>query len=300
VKGLEQHQLERIPRIRVPFRTPSPAERYDDPQDLSPSQRLAVDELRAGGIAVSTFDELVGDEALWRELEGEMAAFVARARQLTPKLAKPEQKDQFLVRRWTPDSDGTVVDDPRIPSDSPWFRFAASDALLEVVNSYVGVYTKLVGLDNWYTVAFPEAYDRVASQRWHRDPEDRHVVKCFLYFSDVDEDSGPFEYIPGSAEGGAYGGLWPWGAEEGWYPPQAELEARIPESDRLRLTGPKGTLILCDTGGFHRGGHALGQPRVLSTHTYISAAAEREKMYHEVVWRKGGELSWQARYALTL
>jgi hypothetical protein len=172
--------------------------------------------------------------------------------------------------------------------------------LLDVVNSYLGVYAKLVGLDNWYTVAFPEADERVASQRWHRDPEDVHVVKCFLYFSDVDEDAGPFEYVRGSADGGPYGDLWPWGLEKGWYPPQEEVEARIPEVDRMALTGPRGTLILCDTGGFHRGGHARAKPRILSTHTYISPAAEQEKMYHEVVWRESTTLSRQSRYALTL
>lgn len=259
-----------------------------------------MDDLRARGIAVSTFDELVGDDALWLELEGEMEEFAARAQQLAPKLERPSHKDDFLIRRWTPDRDGRVVDDPRIPSDSPWLGFAAGDKLLDVVNSFFGVYGKLVGIDNWYTVPFPESQERVKSQRWHRDPEDVHVVKGFLYFNDVDLDAGPFEYVPGSADGGRYGDLWRWGAGKVWYPPQDELEARIPESDRIALTGPKGTLILCDTGGFHRGGHARSKPRVLETHTYVPAAAEYDKMYHEVVWRDGAELSRQSRYALTL
>ena len=92
----------------------------------------------------------------------------------------------------------SILDGSQIASDSPWLRFATSERLLGVVNSYRGVYTKLVGLDNMYTVPFPDSGKRIASQRWHRDPEDQHVVKCILYFSDVDEDAGPFEYIPGS------------------------------------------------------------------------------------------------------
>ena len=278
---------------------PSAAEPYEERPDLSGAQRLAIGDLRARGIAVATFDQLVGDEALWRELEAEMEEFTTRAQEFVPKLAQPKKKDQFLVRRWTPDKEGSVIDDPRIPWDSPWLRFAACDTLLDVVNSYRGVYTKLVGIDNWYTVPFPEADTRVQSQRWHRDSEDIHVVKCFLYFSDVDEDAGPFEYMPGSADGGRYGELWPWAPEGSVYPPQEELEARIPESDRLRLTGPKGTLILCDTGGFHRGGYARAKPRVLSMHMYISPAARPTKMRHEVIWRDGSALSRQGRYALT-
>ena len=92
----------------------------------------------------------------------------------------------------------------------------------------------------------------MASQEWHRDPEDQHVVKVFLYFSEVDEDAGPFEYVQHSAEGFEYGSLWPWGESER-YPPTEELEAAIPASERVRATGPVGTLVICDTSGFHRG-----------------------------------------------
>ena len=289
----------RRPQKVVQPRTPLPAETYDRQPDLSAAQQGALDDLRIHGIAVTTFARLVGDEALWCELEAEMNSYVERARELAPKLPRPKRKDQFLIRRWTPDSAGEVVDDPRIPSDSPWLRLAVCDALLDVVNSFRGVYTKLVGIDNWYTVPFSENDQRVASQRWHRDPEDVHVVKCFLYFSDVDPDAGPFEYVPSSTTDGRYGELWEWGTQKRWYPPQEEFEARIPESDRIQLTGPSGTLILCDTGGFHRGGHARAKPRVLSTHTYISPDSKYDKMYHEVVWRDGCELSYQSRYALT-
>jgi hypothetical protein len=290
----------RGPQSVVQSRTPHPVEAYEQPPDLSAAQQEALDGLRSRGLAVTTFAELVGDPDLWSELEAEMSSFAERALQLAPKLAKPERKDQFLIRRWTPNSAGEVVDDPRIPSDSPWLRFAACDALLDVVNSFRGLHTKLVGIDNWYTVPFPGSDRRVASQEWHRDPEDVHVVKCFLYFSDVGVDSGPFEYVPGSATGGRYGKLWEWGTQKRWYPPQDELEDRIPESDRIQLTGPRGTLILCDTGGFHRGGYASARPRVLATHTYVSPDARCDKLYHEVVWREDEELSRQSRYALTV
>jgi hypothetical protein len=280
-------------------RAPAAAETYAEEPQLTAAQQRALDDLRARGIAITTFDELIGDQALWHELDGEMQQFVARAEALAPKLPRPDRKDQFLIRRWRPDKFGGVLDDPVIPSDSPWLRFAASDTLLDVVNSYRGVYAKVLDLDNWFTVPFPEDYERVASQRWHRDPEDLHVVKCFLYFSDVDEEAGPFEYAAGSAGGGRYGDLWPWGVDDMWYPPVEELEAKIPASDRLTLTGARGTLILCDTSGFHRGGHARSNPRILATHTYVSPATEWEKMFWEIAWREGHELSRQARYALT-
>jgi hypothetical protein len=287
----------------VPARAPAPPEPHEQPP-LSTAQQRALDDLRERGIAVTTFADLIADDALWRELEADMEAYLERAQKLVPDLEQPRAKDDFLVRRW---AHAESVDDSWIPSDSPWLRFAASDRLLDVVNSYRGVYTKLVGLDNMLTVPFPASAKRIASQRWHRDPEDRNVVKCILYFSEVDNDAGPFEYVAGSAPGGPYGHLWAWGtswltergAEERWYPPQEKLEAKVAAADRVQLVGPKGTLALCDTSGFHRGGFARAKPRIVSIHTYISPDSEYEKMNFAVDWRDGGELSRQARYALT-
>jgi hypothetical protein len=78
----------------------------------------------------------------------------------------------------------------------------------------------------------PTAPDRVGdSQRWHRDPEDDHIVKMFIYFSDVDEEAGPFEYVRDSAAGGKYGDVFPWGQGHR-YPSAAELEEAVDPDDR--------------------------------------------------------------------
>ncbi len=135
------------------------------------------------------------------------------------------------------------------------------------------------------------------SQQWHRDPEDLHVVKVFLYFSDVDEEAGPFEYVPGSTEGGRYGDVFPWGKSESWYPSVEEFDREVPESDRLLVTAPAGTIVVCDTSGFHRGGYARSKPRILSTHTYVSPGSTWGRRF-EVEWANG-DLSEAARFALS-
>src|SRR5437879_11297357 len=100
-----------------------------------------------------------------------MSDYVARAARLVPDVDAPKSNDDFRIRRWAHATKGSGVDDSRLPSDGPWLRFATSDRLLDVVNSYRGVYTKLVSYDNLYTVPFPGSEKRIASQRWHRDPE---------------------------------------------------------------------------------------------------------------------------------
>jgi hypothetical protein len=75
-------------------REPQAAEPYEAPPDLSPAQRRALDDLRERGVATTTFDELVGDDGLWQELESDMEDYVARAERLAPKLPQPERKDE--------------------------------------------------------------------------------------------------------------------------------------------------------------------------------------------------------------
>jgi hypothetical protein len=267
------------------------------------AQRAVVDALARDGIALVPYEALFREPS-WAELQADVAPFVRAGHERMRTVGRaPASKREYIVRRF---SGGEGV--PRFTGENPWLRIGVSETMIGIVQAYRGEEVRLHYLDNWFTVPYARAGERVASQRWHRDLEDQHVVKCFLYFSDVDDECGPFEYVQGSAAGGPYGQLWAWGtswrdergAEERWYPPQDELERQVAAEDRLRLTGPKGTLILCDTSGFHRGGYARSKPRLLSIHTYSSPAATYDRMNFAVVWASGGGgLSRQARYALT-
>jgi hypothetical protein len=266
--------------------------------ELTEVQQRALSALRKTGIAIVSFGELIEDPALWQELKTEMDAFVESAEaQLASGSGR--RKKAFLIRRFERGKSKQPRKAAILPTDGPWLKYAAGDRLLDVVNAYRGAQTKLIDFDQWYTIPVGEDGERIASQQWHRDPEDQHVVKVFLYFSDVDEEAGPFEYIPESAEGAKYGHLWPWGESER-YPPTEELEQKIPASDRMAAKGSVGTLVICDTSGFHRGGYARSKPRVLSTHTYVNRKVkpDRQMRKFEVDWRDN-ELSEQARFALT-
>ena len=266
--------------------------------ELTHVQERVLEELRTRGIAIVPFDELVGDQVLWAELQAEMASFAARAVERAPAdLSRPERKDDFLIRRFGISKRSPAMDEPSLATDGPWLRLAVGDPLLGVANSYRRMRTKLVDFDQWYTVPFAGDYERVKSQQWHRDPEDLHVVKVFLYFSDVDETAGPFEYVPGSTGNGKYANLFPWGKNDEWYPPVEKFDRKVPEADRLLVTAPAGTIVICDTSGFHRGGYARTTPRILSTHTYVSPSSTWGRRF-EVDWGSGA-LSDAARFALT-
>jgi hypothetical protein len=243
-----------------------------EPQ-LDDVQQSALDSLRRDGIALVAFGELFPDGRLWDELSEDMAAFVRATEGQLAEPRRAEKGKSYIARRFL-----TKGAEARFPLDNRWLRFSLSSRLLGVVNAYRGEPSHLIDFDNWYTIPDPDADERVKSQQWHRDPWDEHITKVFVYFSDVDEDSGPFEYVPGSAPGRRYGHLWPW-QPEGVYPPQDEFEAAIPRSDRLTATGRAGTVIFCDTSGFHRGGWARHKPRILSVQTYVGSSSTKRPRF---------------------
>jgi len=164
----------------------------------TPEQVLEA--FRRDGIAVARFTDLFGAE-LRQDAVADITPFVDSTREQAADLSKQKKakgKDEVIVRRFF-SRDGAV---PHYSLSGPWLRIAASDGVLDIVNGYTGQPRKLTYVDNWYTVPYPHATKRVASQRWHRDPDDDHIVKVFVYFSDVDEEAGPFEYVRDSAADG--------------------------------------------------------------------------------------------------
>jgi len=243
------------------------------------------------------------DEDLWRTLKGEATRFVERVeaeremrlkRDAEKGRTKGLGKGDYIIRLLSKDV-------PTLPADDPWLRFALSDRMLDVVNSYFGLWSKLTYVDLWYTPPAAPGVQRVSSQRWHRDYNDERLVKVFVYLDDVDDDSGPLEYVPGSTLGGPYSHEWPWKpVSNDLYPPQDEFEQRIPQSARLSLTGPEGSVIFCNTSGFHRGGYVTGhRPRVMAVYNFsspASLAALTLRNFDADISRDG--LSEQAAFAL--
>jgi hypothetical protein len=260
---------------------------------VSDLRRRIVETLRHDGVAVVPFQELF-DERAWAELQADVAPFIRETEEVVRHAGDRLQQKKYLMRRfWSKKQEAKH----RFRLDDPWLRLFASQTMLEIVNTYRDQWTKLYYVDNWFTVPFINSTERLASQRWHRDPEDEHVVKAFLYLVDVNEGAGPFEYIRGSSRGGRYGDLWPWKTGE-LYPPQDELVEAVAPDDRLALTGPAGTLVFADTGGFHRGGYSRTTARVLATCTYVSSSSLKDRRFEVELDGHEAELPAEVRFAL--
>jgi hypothetical protein len=262
-------------------------------------QRSIVAELDANGYAVVPFAELVADDALVQEVDSQGDAFIADTQQ---GLAAADAGDESALRR-RPGKEFVIRahswDGTRLGGDHPWFRACVSARLLDVANAYLRMWSKLTYVDLWYTVPQAEGSTRVASQLWHVDFDDKHLLKAFLYLSDVDPDAGPFEYVPGSQPGGRHSEAWPWTARGTARPPEDEVAQRVDAEEIKTFTAPRGTLILCNTSGLHRGGFAIGKPRVLATATYCSPASLAALSIRNFEVADATALSAAARYAVS-
>jgi hypothetical protein len=255
--------------------------------------------MRGDGIAVVRFGELFRDEGLWGELAEDIGTFARAIEQQASELLDREDDKAYIARRFVVRKRaGTKPKKWKFALTDRWLRLGLSSRVLDIVNAYRRQPTYLIDLDNWYTIPDAGARERIESQQWHRDPWDNHIVKVFVYFSDVGEGAGPFEYVRGSPAGGRYGDMWPW-VPKGIYPPHDKLEAAVAQKDRLTVTGPAGTMIFCDTSGFHRGGSARTRPRILSYHTYVCPPLEKSPRF-KVNWPpEGSGLSREARFAIS-
>jgi len=181
---------------------------------------------------------------------------------------------------------------PLLDLDNPFARFALQPRLLEIANSYFGMFTRLRYYNVWHTFASQEAPRQ--SQLWHRDREDFKILKVFVYLSDVDEGAGPLTYAKGSQ---LSGGLKrnPEHFIEGGVKRSTDeqMAAVVPTEQWFKATGPKGTIVFADTSGYHKGGLARTHDRLMYVCMFTSPASQSKELFE-----RRGQLATPADKAL--
>jgi hypothetical protein len=233
-------------------------------------EQRVIRELKEKGISVVNINDLLpfqmfGKIQDWAEelLRKRTIEERIRAVERGEKPADAKAGKFYIVR---PLGDVPVVD-----MNDGVVSMGLSDPILRIVCGYLGMFARLTAVDLWYNVPTPGP--AVSSQRWHRDPEDKRIVKTFLYLRDVDETNGPFCFIPGSHNGGPFKAVYPQTVAGANYPADSAVEQEFSANRRQICTGKAGTLIFCDTTGFHKGGHPTAGARFVFNAVYTSNAA---------------------------
>jgi hypothetical protein len=140
-----------------------------------------------------------------------------------------------------------------------------------IVEAAIGP-ARLLCVDLWHNPPGCNNKDKKWSQSWHRDPEDSQITKVFIYFSDVDESSGPFEYVLSS----------PWCyfdvCEPGKYPAVEVNESVIHPQLFAKVTGKIGTVAFCQTSGLHKGGHGE-KARTMGILSYVPEESQARTLF---------------------
>lgn len=219
----------------------------------------AVDELRRSGITSGSLAELTADPLLFPELratvdriEAGQTAEIAGARAALDGDHGADNEKVFLHQ---------PLGDP-VPLDLSSPFAALADALAPVADAYFGMRTQVRAYAVWHNLASP--HPPTDSQLWHRDREDLQILKAFVYLDDVGPGNGPFWYAPGTHHLGSVRGVARSERVRGVQRTTDEQMAAVVPADRwLQATGAAGTVVLADTRGYHKGGHAVTGDRRL-------------------------------------
>jgi hypothetical protein len=154
------------------LRDPPSRKRFEEQgPTLSEPHARVLGELRSRGIGLTSLDEFLGPAALER-----WHAIVGIA-------------DQFLECALSGDDphDETI---PTIAATDPLFGLGIEPVVLDVVNTFFGLWSKLnqYGMKASLPGTAGSSRARVRAERWHRDM--RNQVKIFLYLNDVHEFNG--------------------------------------------------------------------------------------------------------------
>ncbi|MES2953226.1 MAG: phytanoyl-CoA dioxygenase family protein [Patescibacteria group bacterium] len=226
-------------------------------------QRIAAD-LRRDGIAISTMEELFPGEP---HLTADLARYSESLRS-HGAFSKTKAYSQQLFEEVSPLSDQNI-----------FLPVILRPNIVRIVNAYMGLASRFYYFALGVTKPVGDGVPPVASQQWHRDPEDTRIVKIFIYLSDVDMPAGPFTYIKGSQLDGRYRAIAPQRPPRGSYPSAELIKETVSSSDIVSCIGTAGTVVFADTSGLHRGGYATTKERVMFTAGFYSPSCPWPILY---------------------
>jgi hypothetical protein len=217
-----------------------------------------VGELRENGISIRHVSEFLSELdqlALVKFVESEYA--------LSPRQSKKSFLEYF-------EGGDFPREEQILDLTNPLHSAAINEAILRPVSQYLGYKSHLCYVELNRTRPEKLAVNKLQfSQNYHRDPGIKNCVKVFIYFNEVTAGSGPFTFIKKTQRGGKKEDLVPSRKRiaGSYYPNQQELQALRCEKP-IVCEGGLGTVIFCDTTGWHFGGRSYDKERKMATFVY--------------------------------
>jgi hypothetical protein len=144
-----------------------------------------------------------------------------------------------------------VLDCPHV------MEFVCSPKIVRIAEDYLGCTPTLTCLGvQW---SFPTKVPGVA-QKFHRDSEDWKYLRFIIYLTDVEQGGGPHVYIQGTHREKTPLRLKFYSNEE--------ISHQYSADRVVKMFGKRGTGIVADTCGIHKGELPTSSPRLVLTFTF--------------------------------
>ena len=147
--------------------------------------------------------------------------------------------------------------EPALMHDPDVQRLVCDPAMVGLARAVLGCAPVLNLTALWWSTAYLAQPDSYAAQLYHFDMDQAHFVKLFVYLTDVTAATGPHCFVRGSHRR---------------KPLPLRRDGRIGDDEIARhyrpdevaeITGPRGTVIVGDTRGLHKGKHLAGGDRLI-------------------------------------
>jgi hypothetical protein len=140
-------------------------------------------------------------------------------------------------------------------------RLMADASILALAQSYLGAKPVLDTVNLWWTTAFGAKPDSSAAQLWHFDMDRLRWVKFFIYLTDVTRESGPHCFVAGSQRTGGI----PQNLRDLGYARITDdvVDKNYPRDAIKEFTAPRGSILVEDTRGLHKGKPVLRGDRLM-------------------------------------
>jgi hypothetical protein len=159
----------------------------------------------------------------------------------------------------------------------PFFDLALSDEILQIAADYMGEIPVLMKPRLWLTRPQGPGTQFGGTQLFHRGrPDAPHIqrqAKFLFTMNDVDEESGPFTFVPADVSERILPGY-----RLGERVSDEEMYHHIPPTQTTKLIGPAGTGLMVDTMRcFHFGRRASSRERLMLMIQFMNHADAPEE-----------------------
>ena len=137
----------------------------------------------------------------------------------------------------------------------------ADRSINALAEAYLNAKPVLDTVNMWWTTAYSSKPDRAAAQLYHFDMDHIRWVKIFIYLTDMTTEAGPHCFVAGTHRSGTIPQRF---LSQGYARlSDSDIAASFPARDVIEFLGKRGTIIVEDTRGLHKGKPALRGDRLM-------------------------------------